>query len=62
MTLQISDRYGSPSMDEVELFARAYNRGLEAALGEEEAGAVTVEVSSPVSTKSQLSCLYKPIR
>ena len=47
--LQISDRYGSPSMDEVETFARAFNQDLEAALGEEEAGAITVEVSSPVS-------------
>ena len=37
-------------MDEVEIFARAFYRELEAALGEEEAGAITVEVSSPVST------------
>lgn len=36
-------------MDEVEIFARAFYRELESELGEEEAGAITVEVSSPVS-------------
>lgn len=42
-------------MDEVAFFARAFYRELELALGEEEAGAITVEVSSPVSSIQQ-SC------
>lgn len=39
-------------MDEVALFARAFYRELELAMGEEEAGAITVEVSSPVSSET----------
>lgn len=45
---QLADRYGSPSMEEVEKFCRAFNADFEAALGEEEAGDVEIEVSSPV--------------
>ena len=37
-------------MEEVAVFARAFYRDLETALGEEEAGAIAVEVSSPVSS------------
>lgn len=46
--MQLQDKYGSPSMDEVADFARSFYRELEAVLGEEEAGAITVEVSSAV--------------
>lgn len=46
--MQLEDKYGSPSLDDVTLFARAFYRELEDTLGEEEAGTITVEVSSPV--------------
>ena len=46
--VQLQDKYGSPSMDEVADFARGFYVELEASLGEEAAGAITVEVSSAV--------------
>lgn len=44
---KLSDRYGSPALDEIEAFCRAFNAEFAAALGEEAAGLVEVEVSSP---------------
>lgn len=44
-----ADLFGSPSLDDIEAFSRAFNAALEAALGEAAAGEIEVEVSSPVS-------------
>ena len=41
-----SDRYGSPSLDDVSAFSRRFAAGLAAALGEEAAGELEVEASS----------------
>jgi len=41
------DRYGSPTMVQIEAFARAFNAALEHAAGAEAAADVAVEVSSP---------------
>jgi ribosome maturation factor RimP len=42
-----ADAYGSPSMAEIELFARAFGAALEHAIGVDAADQVAVEVSSP---------------
>jgi len=42
-----ADPYGSPSMAQIEAFARAYGPALELAIGVDEAAEVAVEVSSP---------------
>lgn len=44
---KLADRYGSPLLDEIESFCRSFNAEFAAALGEEEAGEIEVEVSSP---------------
>lgn len=46
--LQLEDRYGSPSLDDIVAFSRDFNQELSLVLGEEAAGALEVEVSSPV--------------
>ena len=46
--LQLKDKYGSPSLDEISIFSREFYRALEAELGEQAAGKLSVEVSSPV--------------
>lgn len=56
-TLQLEDRYGSPSLDEVSIFSRNFSHALEAKVGEKAAGELSVEVSSPVSPFIQLSDL-----
>lgn len=43
-----ADLYGSPSLDDVEVFTRQLTSELEAALGAEAAGEIELEVSSPV--------------
>lgn len=43
----MTDRYGSPSLDEVESFSRSLVASLEDSMGEEEAGQIEIEVSSP---------------
>jgi hypothetical protein len=45
---KLDDRHGSPSLKEVEGFARALGKVLEAELGEETMCGIEVEVSSPV--------------
>lgn len=47
-----ADQYGSPSLDDVAEFSRAFNTAYEAALGEAAAGEIEVEVSSAVSARS----------
>ena len=54
-----ADEYGSPSLDEVIGYSRAFNAALVAALGEEAAGEIEVEVSSPVSA-ALAGCLPWP--
>jgi len=44
---KLTNKYGSPSLDEVGLFSRNLNNELEASLGEETAGEIEIEVSSP---------------
>lgn len=44
---KLSDRYGSPSLDEVGEFAMRLSVEMEAALGVDAAGAIEIEVSSP---------------
>lgn len=44
---KLTNQYGSPSLDEVGDFSRALYAELESALGEEVAGDIEVEVSSP---------------
>eukprot|EP00192_Tetraselmis_astigmatica_P013695 CAMPEP_0117673162 /NCGR_PEP_ID=MMETSP0804-20121206/14319_1 /TAXON_ID=1074897 /ORGANISM="Tetraselmis astigmatica, Strain CCMP880" /LENGTH=324 /DNA_ID=CAMNT_0005481869 /DNA_START=72 /DNA_END=1046 /DNA_ORIENTATION=+ len=44
---KMEDEYGSPSLEDITNIARAMYSGLEEALGEEEAGSIEVEVSSP---------------
>ena len=46
--LQVEDQYGSPSLDEVSIFSREFYSSLEAKVGEQAAGKLSVEVSSPV--------------
>lgn len=46
--VQHEDRYGSPSLEEIEAFSRRFYGELVTSLGEEAAGIITVEVSSPV--------------
>lgn len=63
--MQLDDRYGSPMLDELETFSRQFYTQLEAALGEEAAGVLTVEISSPVSrptlrSKSMWCCSAQP--
>jgi ribosome maturation factor RimP len=48
--LQLDDKYGSPSLDEVSKFSQEFSRALDAKIGEEAAGKLSVEVSSPVSS------------
>ena len=48
-SLQLEDRYGSPSLDEISIFSRNFYHALEAKVGEKAAGELSVEVSSPVS-------------
>lgn len=47
--MQLEDQYGSPTLDEIGLFSREFARALDAKIGEEAAGELSVEVSSPVS-------------
>ena len=49
LVAQMEDEYGSPSLEDITSFSRAMSSGLDEALGEEEAGTIEVEVSSPVS-------------
>ncbi|KAF8063723.1 Subtilisin BL [Scenedesmus sp. PABB004] len=44
---RLDDPYGSPELEDIERFSRAFAAGLEAELGAEEAGAIMLEVSSP---------------
>lgn len=48
---QLDDLYGSPTLDEVEAFSREFYKGLEAALGAEGAGKLSIEISSPVCSQ-----------
>lgn len=45
---QLDDLYGSPTLDEVEAFSREFYKELEAVLGAEGAGKLSIEISSPV--------------
>jgi ribosome maturation factor RimP len=44
---KLTNKYGSPSLDEVGTFSRNLNVELEAVMGEEAAGEIEIEVSSP---------------
>jgi hypothetical protein len=46
--LQLDDKYGSPMLEDIERFARAFYTEMECSMGEEAAGDITVEASSPV--------------
>lgn len=48
---KLSDTYGSPTLDEIGAFSRDFNERFEAMVGEEEAGSIEVEVSSPGATR-----------
>ncbi len=58
--MQLEDVYGSPSMDDITSFSREFYAELETALGEEAAGNLQIEVSSPVraqhSSPGQCTC------
>lgn len=45
---QLDNIYGSPSLEDIEGFCRAFNPRFEEAIGEGPAGDIEVEVSSPV--------------
>ena len=45
---QLTNVYGSPSMDDTSAFSRLFYDALEKELGEEVAGDLAIEVSSPV--------------
>ena len=47
-SMQLDDRFGSPMLEEIEAFSRSFQAALEAELGEDAAGAISLEVSSPV--------------
>lgn len=49
---KLSDTYGSPTLDEIGAFSRDFNERFEALIGEEEAGGIEVEVSSPGATRA----------
>jgi ribosome maturation factor RimP len=44
---KLTNKYGSPSLDEVGQFSRDLNQELETIMGEEKAGEIEIEVSSP---------------
>jgi ribosome maturation factor RimP len=44
---KLTDKYGSPELEDIESFSRRFNAALEAAIGEEAAGQIVMEVSSP---------------
>jgi len=44
---KLDDKYGSPMLEDIEKFARALYRKMEEGMGEEAAGDITVEASSP---------------
>lgn len=44
---KLTDKYGSPSLDEIGEFSKDFNESLESAIGEDAAGQLEVEVSSP---------------
>ncbi|EIE18889.1 hypothetical protein COCSUDRAFT_45036 [Coccomyxa subellipsoidea C-169] len=44
---KMDDLYGSPTLDDVALFSSKFSQALDARLGEEAAGKLSVEVSSP---------------
>ena len=48
---KLSDTYGSPTLDEIGAFSRDFNERFEAMIGEEEAGGIEIEVSSPGATR-----------
>jgi ribosome maturation factor RimP len=49
---KLSDTYGSPTLDEIGAFSRDFNERFEAMVGEEEAGSIEIEVSSPGATRA----------
>jgi len=55
LVVQLDDKYGSPMLEDIEKFARALYRKMEEGMGEEAAGDITVEASSPV--RLLLMCL-----
>ncbi len=57
--LQPADRFGSPQAEELDAFTRAFNTGLEAALGAALSDDITVEVSSPVRTARPPACSFR---
>jgi hypothetical protein len=59
--VQPSDRFGSPSSEDLDAFVREFGAAFEEALGEELAGAVSVEVSSPVSAQPAASVCARPV-
>jgi len=51
VVLVCADPFGSPSLDEVGDFSRALGEQIEISMGEEAAGEIEIEVSSPVSVR-----------
>lgn len=49
---KLTDTYGSPTLDEIGEFSRDFNQLLESNLGEEAAGSIEIEVSSPGAERS----------
>ena len=49
---KLTDTYGSPTLDEIGEFSRDFNEMLESSIGEETAGSIEIEVSSPGAERS----------
>ena len=49
---KLTDRFWSPSLEEIGQFSRDFNERFESAIGEEAAGKVEIEVSSPGATRA----------
>ena len=61
VVLQLEDRFGSPMLEEIEAFSRSFQVALEAELGEEAAGAISLEVSSPVIFATILYIVHRAV-
>ena len=49
---KLTDQFGSPSLDEIGAFSREFNELFEATIGEDAAGDIEIEVSSPGATRA----------
>lgn len=56
---KLSDKFGSPTLDEIGDFSLKLNTLLESKLGEEAAGMIEIEVSSPVCDENSMASSLK---